>query len=45
MVFDGTAEQIHAASRTRLSGVMMDVMLLESVSRAREGQPPAPARQ
>jgi hypothetical protein len=33
VVFDGTAEQIHAASRTRLLGVMMDVMLLESVSR------------
>jgi hypothetical protein len=33
VVFDGTAKQIHAASRTRLSGVMMDVMLLESLSR------------
>jgi hypothetical protein len=33
VVFDGTAEQIHAASRTRLLGVMMDVMLLESLSR------------
>ena len=30
VVFDGTAEQIHAASRTRLSGLIMDVMLLES---------------
>jgi hypothetical protein len=33
VVLDGTAEQIHAASRTRLTGVMMDVMLLESVNR------------
>jgi hypothetical protein len=33
VVFDGTTEQIHAASRTRLLGVMMDVMLLESLSR------------
>ena len=37
VVFDGTAEQIHSASRTRLSGLMMDVMLLQSVSRTREG--------
>ena len=33
VVFDGTAEQIHAASRTRLSGLIMDVMLLGSLSR------------
>jgi ferric-dicitrate binding protein FerR (iron transport regulator) len=33
VVFDGSAEQIHAASRTRLSGVMMDVMLLERLNR------------
>ena len=31
VVFDGTAEQIHAASRSRLSGLIMDVMLLESL--------------
>jgi hypothetical protein len=31
VVFDGTAEQIHAASRTRLSGLVMDVMLLQSL--------------
>jgi hypothetical protein len=37
VVFDGTAERIHAASRTRLSGLIMDVMLLESLSRMREG--------
>jgi hypothetical protein len=35
VVFDGTAEQIHAASRTRLSGLIMDVMLIESLSRTR----------
>jgi hypothetical protein len=37
VVFDGTAKQIHAASRTRLSGLIMDVMLLESLSRTRGG--------
>jgi hypothetical protein len=31
VVFDGAAEQIHAASRTRVSGLIMDVMLLESL--------------
>jgi hypothetical protein len=36
VVFDGTAERIHAASRTRISGLIMDVMLLESLSQARE---------
>ncbi len=45
VVFDGTTEQIHAASRTRLLGVMMDVMLLESLSRAPEGLPAGTARQ
>jgi ferric-dicitrate binding protein FerR (iron transport regulator) len=34
VVFDGTPEQIHAASRTRISGLIMDVMLLENLSRA-----------
>jgi hypothetical protein len=34
VVFDGTAERIHAASRTRLSGLVMDAMLLESLGRA-----------
>lgn len=43
VVFDGTAEQIRASSRTRLTGVIMDAMLLESVSRAFTG--PQPARQ
>jgi hypothetical protein len=32
VVFDGKAEQIHAASRTRLTGVLVDAMLLGSVS-------------
>jgi ferric-dicitrate binding protein FerR (iron transport regulator) len=36
VVFDGKPEQIRAASRTRLSGVMMDLMLLEGLSRARQ---------
>jgi hypothetical protein len=39
VIFDATAEQIHAASRTRISGLIMDVMLLESLSRTREGLP------
>jgi hypothetical protein len=30
VVFDGTAEQIHAASRTRISGLIMDLMMLEN---------------
>jgi hypothetical protein len=34
VVFDGTPEQIHAASRARISGLIMDVMLLESLGRA-----------
>jgi hypothetical protein len=33
VVVDGKADQIHAASRTRLTGLVMDVMLLESLSR------------
>ena len=38
VVFDGSAERIHAASRTRLSGLIMDVMLLESLGgAARQG--------
>jgi len=37
VVFDGTAEQIHAASRTRLTGLIMDLMLLESLRQTREG--------
>jgi hypothetical protein len=33
VVFDGKPEQIHAASRTRLSGALLDVMMLESLGR------------
>ena len=40
VVFDGTPEQIHAASRTRISGLIMDVMLIESLGRATLGQHP-----
>ncbi|HEU4936740.1 MAG TPA: FecR domain-containing protein [Vicinamibacterales bacterium] len=36
VVFDGTPEQIHAASRTRISGLIMDVMLLQNL-----GSPPS----
>jgi hypothetical protein len=37
VVFDGSAEQIHAASRARITGLIMDAMLLESLTRTREG--------
>jgi hypothetical protein len=37
VMFDGEPEQIHAASRTRISGLIMDVMLIESLSRATAG--------
>jgi hypothetical protein len=33
VVFDGKQEQIHAASRARLSGVIVDAMLFESLGR------------
>jgi hypothetical protein len=33
LVFDGKPEQIHVASRTRLSGVIIDAMMLESLGR------------
>jgi hypothetical protein len=39
VVFDGTPEQIHAASRTRVSGLIMDMMLIESLGRATLAQP------
>ena len=32
VVVNGQADQIHAASRTRLTGLIMDVMLLESLA-------------
>jgi hypothetical protein len=34
VVFDGSTEQIHAASRTRISGLIMDLMLIERLSQA-----------
>jgi hypothetical protein len=34
VVFDGSTEQIHAASRTRISGMIMDLMLIERLSQA-----------
>jgi hypothetical protein len=33
MVFDGKPEQIHVASRTRLSGAIIDAMMLQSLGR------------
>jgi len=33
VVFDGKPEQIHVASRTRLSGAIIDAMMLESLGR------------
>jgi hypothetical protein len=38
VVFNGTPDQIHAASRSRISGLIMDVMLIESLSQASMGQ-------
>ena len=38
VVFNGSMEQIHAASRTRISGIILDAMMLESLSRAGGGQ-------
>lgn len=45
VVFNGSEEEIRAASRTRLTGVIMDVMLLENLSRASEKPRGASARQ
>jgi hypothetical protein len=38
VVFNGSAEQIHAGSRTRISGLIMDLMLINSLGEAIEGQ-------
>jgi len=38
VVFDGTPEQIHAASRNRISGMIMDAMLLQTLGQATLGQ-------
>jgi hypothetical protein len=34
VVFDGTPEQIHAASRTRITGLILDLMLIERLGQA-----------
>ena len=38
VVFNGTPEQIRAASRTRITGLIMDVMLIDRLSQATLGQ-------
>jgi hypothetical protein len=45
VVFDGTPEQIHAASRTRISGLIMQLMMLETLGRATVEQQSEPAPQ
>jgi hypothetical protein len=44
VVFDGKPEQIHAVSRTRLSGAIVDVMLLQSLGGTSTGQQPQTMR-
>jgi hypothetical protein len=39
LVFDVKPNQIHGASRTRLSRVILDLMVLDTLSGAREGEP------
>jgi hypothetical protein len=39
VVFDVKPDQIHAASRTRLSGAILDAMVLESLGRTGEAPP------
>ena len=41
VVFDGSAGQIRAASRTHISGLIMDLMLIDSLGRVIQGQPGA----
>jgi len=45
VVFDGQPEQIHVASRTRLSGAMIDAMMLESLGRTATAPPSSTTRQ
>jgi hypothetical protein len=45
VVYNGTIEQIHAASRTQLSGLIVDMMLLKSLSQARIGPQAATLQQ
>jgi ferric-dicitrate binding protein FerR (iron transport regulator) len=40
VVVDGAADRIHAASQTRITGLIMDAMLLESLSQAGLGRQP-----
>jgi hypothetical protein len=44
VMFDASPERIHAASRTRISGLIMDAMLIESLSRATLGRESASPR-
>jgi hypothetical protein len=37
VVFSGGTEQIRSASRTRLSGLVMDILLMQGLSRTRAG--------
>lgn len=39
VVFDGKPDQIHGASRTRLSGLILDAMLLRGLTRMGQDQP------
>jgi len=41
VVFDGAAGQIRAASHTHISGLIMDLMLIDSLGRVIQGQPGA----
>jgi hypothetical protein len=41
VAFSATTEQIQAASRTRLSGLIMDLMLLQGLSQIKTGSQPA----
>jgi hypothetical protein len=45
VVFDGTPDQIRAASRTRISGLIMDAMLIESLGGGTLGQQSGVPRQ
>jgi hypothetical protein len=42
VVFDGKSDQIHGASRTRLPGLILNVMLLENLGRTGDALQPAP---
>src|SRR3954462_3245092 len=44
VIFDGKPEQIHAASRTRLAGVIVDAMLLQTLSGTLAPTPTATTR-